>query len=232
MRDCNRYYDVTEGHLSSCFCKFWHSYSTLTHKQIYRGRSDFILESASCAVVLSCGRPYIRPEHKPTSSTVKNAEYNFWMPKKYFPTSQCGFEEGGFQWFCGGGRYLPCSSLTLIFCCSWVQFFVPLCSVLPAQPRLSLMQYLVLCGLKVFFLSVWCFLDAPILDLGLGTDCVEVSYRFPHFSKDTAGTVDYRLLGLQLLYLFIWRISQQMVHAEASCGTCRLPNFVLNFWYP
>lgn len=98
-RDGSRYYEVTARHLSSCFCRFWHSYSTLTHQQIYRGRSDFILESASCAVVLSCGRPYIRPEHKPTSSTVKNAEYNFWMPKKYFPTSQCGFEEGFFSGF-------------------------------------------------------------------------------------------------------------------------------------
>jgi hypothetical protein len=96
-RDCSRYYEVTARHLSSYFCGIWHPYSTLTHKQIYRGRSDFILESASCAVVLSCGRPYIRPEHKPTSSTVKNAEYNFWMPKKYFPTSQCGFEEGVFS---------------------------------------------------------------------------------------------------------------------------------------
>jgi len=56
MRGRSRYYEVTARHLSSCFCRFWHPYSTLTHKQIYRGRSDFILESASCAVALSCGR--------------------------------------------------------------------------------------------------------------------------------------------------------------------------------
>lgn len=137
------------------------------------------------------------------------------------------------QWFCGGGRYLPCSSLTLIFCCSWVQFFVPLCSVLPAQSRLSHTQYLVLCGLKDFFFFI-CVVLSRGSDFGSRTRnwLIEVSYRFPQFSQDTAGTVDYRLRGLQLLYLFVWRNSQQMVHAEANCGTCRLPNFVLNFWFP
>lgn len=232
MRDCSRYYEVTARHLSSCFCRFWHSYSTHTHKQIYRGRSDFILESASCAVVLSCGRPYIRPEHKPTSSTVKNAEYNFWMPKKYFPASQCGFEEGGFSGFVEVEDIYPASLLHLSSVvtessslCHFAQFFL--------HNRVCTVRNIWCCAVwKKFFLSVWCFLEAPILDLGLGTDCVEVSYWFPQFSQDTAGTVDYRLLCLQLLYLFIWRNSQKMVHAEANCGTCMLPNFLFNFWFP
>jgi hypothetical protein len=32
LRFCNRYHEVTYRHLSSSFCRFWHHYSTHTHK--------------------------------------------------------------------------------------------------------------------------------------------------------------------------------------------------------
>lgn len=152
LRFCNRYHEVTDRHLSSSFCRFWHYYSTHTHThtQIYRRRSHFILESASCAVVLSCERPYIRPEHKPTSWTVKNAEYNFWMPKNISPHLTVALRKV-FSGFVEVEDTYPPLLLHLSSTVADSRSFVSLYSALPVQQLLFRAQYLMLWGLRQIF---------------------------------------------------------------------------------